>query len=306
MNLEKFKKIPRNDVLLYLHQNKHYDISVKFKDIYDRINKPTFIFCCIIDDLIRLKFIECKNYVSQINNRNSIFPIGFDNVEITLTELGSEYTEKRILGYNLECFDKNNSLDTIHIPNMSAHIDFFFNLEYVDFCKKYNNQVIDPIYSYYIFNGINYKSNNEKKIFISYSWDNEINNEHKEWVDKIALDLSKEFNIEYDKFLKYGMSPNQYMKHNILSSDYVIIIFSPNYKTKVNSEIQTGASTEFSIIKEDLFRKMSHGKYIPILKVGSKNDSIPEMMQDSIYFDFTKVNQYQERIKELIEHLTKN
>jgi len=289
--LESFKKIPRNDILIYLHQNEFLETELKIKDLYDRINKSTSVFSLILDDLIFAKLIVCENYKSRYSDKSSFFPTEFSNTQIKLTELGTDYVESRIFGFNHQKYDDfKNPAEQFKIGDaMSGRLMICHKWTFEEFKPKWNNSI--------------HKENAEKRVFISYSWDSEINTQHKEWVAKIASDLSNEFQIEFDKNLEVGMSPENYMKHNILSSDYVIIIFTPNYCAKANSDIQSGVKYEFSVIKENLFRKISTGKYIPILRSGSKNKSIPKEMQDAIYIDFKNDETYSNALSELVKKL---
>lgn len=299
-DLERFKRIPRNDILIYLHQNTLLGNNIKIRDIYDRINKPTNIFCYIIDDLLRLSLIECKNYSSLTNDFNCFFPESINNVEIKLTTKGEDYVESRLFGFNLNKYGENDSTNMIKIGNLSGRIDLLFSQSYEEFKNTFSLLNIGHVDAYYLLTGITHKQNSEKKVFISYSWDSE---KHKEWITKLANDLSVYFHVEYDNNLKIAMSPNNYMKQNILSSDFVLIVFTPNYLKKIKDKSDSGAKFEYSIIENDLFRKISFGKYIPILKEGNINESIPETMSDSIYVDFTSENLYKDKLKDLIEKI---
>ena len=300
IDLERFKRIPRNDILIYLHQNTLLGNNIKIRDIYDRINKPTNIFCYIIDDLLGLSLVECKNYSSLTNDFNCFFPERLKNVEIKLTPDGEDYVESRLFGYNLHKFGENDSTNMIKTGNFSGRLDLLYRQSYEEFYNAHSSVNMDHVNTYYTLTGITHKQNSEKKVFISYSWDSE---EHKEWIAKLANDLSDYFHVEYDKNLKIAMSPINYMKQNILSSDYVLIVFTLNYLEKIKDKSASGAKFEYSIIEEDLFRKISFGKYIPILKEGNINESIPEKMNDSIYVDFTSENSYKERLIDLIEKI---
>jgi hypothetical protein len=296
--LEKYKKIPRHDILIYLHQNEFLGNNVKIRDIYDRINKPNYVFYSIIDDLIGLKLIDCKKYSSRPNDNGSYFPDNLASVEIKLTPLGEDFVESKLFGYNIQKFPKNSPLDSFKVGKMSGNLPIVCNWSYEYFSQKWNHNIIDVKSAYFILTGHDYKDDGEKKIFISYSWDNE---DHKNWVKKLAYDLNSRFNVEFDENLKVGMNPYNYMKQNILSSDYVIIVFTSEYFNKIHTNKDTGVRYEFSIIKDELFRKISIGKYIPILREGTKETSIPKIMQDAIYVDFSDKDCYVENLKEIKE-----
>ena len=298
-DIENFKKIPRNDVLIYLHQNNHINYETRVVDLYDRINKPTYVFCFIIDDLVRLKLIKCDNYIS-LKERGSFFPERLSTSKIIITERGNDYVQNKLFGFNPNKYDENDSLNIIKYYNLfSGFIDSLFMKPFSFFQEKAKaNYNLDAKLLYFLCTGKNYKSQKDTKIFISYSWDSE---EHKVWVKNLAEDL-REFNVEFDEYLKQGMSPNNYMKANILSSDFVIIIFTPNYLKKIEV-LGSGVNTEFSLIQEELFRKISGGKYLAILREGDANHSIPEIMRDTLYFNFVNKDSYNTELCKLIELL---
>lgn len=303
---ESLKKIPRNDFLIYLHQNEQIGNLTKIKDLFDRANKPVNIFCLIIDHLILLKLITCKNYISLPRDSKSFFPSEFAKTEIMLTELGKDYTESKILGFNISKYGQSDPLDSIVIRgssggSISGSLSVLSKWTYEEFKSKYKLPFPDSRTAYWLCSGIDFKENIEKKVFISYSWDDDA---HKKWVNQLASDLSKHFTVEFDKNLKVSMSPMDYMKHSILSSDFVIIVFTPNYYERASSKQNTGVQYEFSIIQEDLFRKISTGKYIPLLKSHTKSESIPLLMRDSIYIDFIKDSDYKKNLDGLIEHIS--
>lgn len=298
--LERYKKIPRHDILIYLHQNEFLGDRIKIRDIYDRLNKPNYVFYSVIDDLLRLKLIDCNKYTSKPKDNGSNFPSNLNSVEIKLTPLGEDFVESKLFGYNTQKYPDNSPLDTCKIENSTFKLASKSKQSYKDFSEKRRYRVIDQKSAYFLLTGINYKADKEKKIFISYSWDSE---DHKKWIDRLANDLNANFNVEYDKNLKVGINPFTYMKHNIVSSDYVIVVFTPKYLNKVNSEKDTGVKYEFSIIEEDLFRTISIGKYLPILRDGSKKSSIPKSMQDAIYINFSDDKSYTQNLNEIIEKI---
>lgn len=299
-DLERYRKIPRNDSLIYLHQNRHLDYETKVRDIYDRLNLPNFFFYCVIDNLLIHKLIKCENYISKPADNSSFLNDQIKTIKIDITEYGTDFVESRLFGYNLQRFPQNSPLEQIWVGHMGATLSAIYKDDFAKFCTYYQDidRLFNPRLAYYFVTGKKFKEDHEKKVFISYSWDNE---SHKNWVTKLAEDLGKSFHIEYDASLKVSMDQYNFMKHNILSSDHVIIIFTPIYKDRAIHEQTSGVHYEFSIIQGDLFRKIPYGKYIPILKEGTREDSIPTIMQNAIYSDFTDDNRYQEKLNELFE-----
>jgi len=302
MDLEAFQKVPCNDVLIYLHQNKYINSQVKITDIYERINKPTYIFCVIIDNLIRQKLIVCKNYTS-LTSRAAVFPDIMNNVVVDITVAGEDYVESKLFGYNPAKYDKDDSTDSFkYFLTFSTRLSRVFKKPFSYFEEIARNNINnDANVLYFLCTGKTHKVDNEMKVFISYSWDSE---PHKIWIDNLANDL-RQFNVEYDRNLKYGMSPNNYMKRNILSSDFVIIVFTPKYLERINTR-DSGVNKEFSIIEEELFRKISKGKYLAILKEGDASTSIPDIMKDTLYFNFTAKENYVSEVQNLIKTISES
>ncbi|MFZ8014378.1 TIR domain-containing protein [Fusobacterium watanabei] len=105
-----------------------------------------------------------------------------------------------------------------------------------------------------------------KKIFISYSWDN---NEHKEWVNNLAEKLKGEgFDIYLDQCLNIGSNLNNFMNNIPLECDKILVICTPNYTNKANN-YSDGVGRETRVFEiEENFKKV-----IPILRRGEKWDS---------------------------------
>lgn len=295
--IENFRKVPRNDVLIYLHQNEHVGNENKMKDIYDRINKPLSYFYLIINDLIKTNLIITTNY-STSHSDSTIFPKHLEKCKIELTDEGKDYVISRLFNLNPTKFLPGNKLETVKIGTFSGNLIHLHKLDFNSIKRSASRARINPNMLYFLLTGKEYKKNEDKKIFISYSYDDK---PHCEWVSKFAKDLDKHFIVEHDSStLNYGITPEDYMKSNIISSDFVLIIFTPNYLNKTLSKKDSGAKYEFNLIQEELFRKISYGKYIPILKEGNKDVSIPKIMQ-AWYSDFRDSDSYQIKLKELIQ-----
>ena len=102
-----------------------------------------------------------------------------------------------------------------------------------------------------------------KKLFISYSWDNE---EHKEWVNNLAEKLKGEgFDIYLDQCLNIGDNLNNFMNNTPLECDKILVICTPTYTNKANN-YSDGVGRETRVFEmEDNFKKV-----IPILRKGEK------------------------------------
>lgn len=144
-------------------------------------------------------------------------------------------------------------------------------------------------------------ANNTKNptVFISYSWDDE---EHKNWV----LNLSKKLfdngvQVILDKYeLVPGSNMIHFMETAIQNSDKVLIIFTKNYKTKAEKR-EGGVGFEYSILTVDIYKKIKdNNKFIPILKDGEFEESIPVFMQQFIAVDMKDPTKFEEMFNKLL------
>lgn len=146
--------------------------------------------------------------------------------------------------------------------------------------------------------------NSSLKVFISYSWDDE---KHKEWVLNLANDLSEHAHIFLDQYdLKPGKIINLYVEEKIRESDKVLIIMTPQYASKADKR-EKGAGYEYSIINTDLASNLeiykNEIKYIPILRIGEANESVPTYLKQFHYHDMTTDSDYIKKFLELTKIL---
>lgn len=121
-------------------------------------------------------------------------------------------------------------------------------------------------------------------VFISYSWDDEL---HKEWVLNLANRLcSNGIDVVLDRFyLKAGKNLPHFVEQSIKRAERIIIVFTPNYKLKADKRTG-GVGYEYSIMNADLYKNQTDNeKVIPVLRAGSKEESIPAFMQQFIHID---------------------
>lgn len=140
------------------------------------------------------------------------------------------------------------------------------------------------------------------KVFISYSHDSE---EHKGWVRKLAEDLTANGVriILDDWYLKIGDNLGAFMEQSIQNSDYTILICTPKFSYKINNRIG-GASFEAElIIGNILLSADSQKKFIPVLREGLANDSIPMYLKSKLYADFSNNEKYEISLKSLIRRI---
>lgn len=141
----------------------------------------------------------------------------------------------------------------------------------------------------------------KKKIFISYSWEDE---EHNKWVHHLAKLLEEKFDVKIDVKQPLGIELNQFMEQMIAKSDKVLIITTPIYKYRANNRIK-GVGYETSLITNDMVSDQNKIKFIPIIRKGSKEDSYPNYLGNRKGLDMKDDAKYEDNLKELISNLEK-
>lgn len=88
--------------------------------------------------------------------------------------------------------------------------------------------------------------------------------------------------------LQAGNNIPHFMEQSLEKSNKVLVIFTENYKLKADGR-QGGVGYEYSILNNDIYKDIANNsKYIPILKSGTFNTSIPSFMQQFITVDMRK------------------
>jgi predicted nucleotide-binding protein len=142
------------------------------------------------------------------------------------------------------------------------------------------------------------------RVFISYSHDS---HEHKKWILNLANDLNeKGFEVILDQtHLKPGTDILHFAESAVESSNYVLMICTPNYAYKANNRT-AGVGWEVSMITSELFNgKGIDGKFIAILKEDDPGISIPKFMKTKLYVD-VRGDKFKNAWDELVTHMIKN
>ena len=140
------------------------------------------------------------------------------------------------------------------------------------------------------------------KVFISYSWDDET---HKDWVLNLANRLCfNGIDVILDRFyLKAGKNLPHFVEQSIEKAERIIIIFTPNYKLKADKRTG-GVGYEYSIMNADLYKNQTDNeKVIPVLRAGSKEESIPAFMQQFIHIDIRKDENFENSYVDLLKEI---
>lgn len=136
-------------------------------------------------------------------------------------------------------------------------------------------------------------------VFISYSWDNE---EHQNWVLKLATKLfDNGVKVLLDRYeLGPGKNMIHFMETVIPKADKVLIVFTTNYKLKAEKR-QGGVGFEYSILNSELYKTIAtNNKYLPLIRSGSMDTSVPNFMQQFIAVDMSDDSKFDERFNQLL------
>jgi hypothetical protein len=120
--------------------------------------------------------------------------------------------------------------------------------------------------------------------FIPYSWDSD---RHKQWVLDLASRLQKQggVRIVLDRWhLAPGGERTVFMEKSVASSTFVILICTPTYAERANKR-EGGVGYEAAIITGELAENINHGKFIPILRDGDWNSSLPAWIKTKLGVD---------------------
>ncbi|MEM6262499.1 MAG: TIR domain-containing protein [Bacteroidota bacterium] len=138
------------------------------------------------------------------------------------------------------------------------------------------------------------------KVFISYSWDD---SRHKAWVLKLAKGLADAgIEVVLDQYaLKLGNNLSHFMERAVQDVDKVLLILTPNYKLKAENR-QGGVGYEFSMINQAWYQMQADNtKFIPILRSGNEEDSIPVFVNAYIHGDMRNDAEFDERLEEVVK-----
>ncbi|BDU34166.1 hypothetical protein TUMSATVNIG1_47750 [Vibrio nigripulchritudo] len=124
-----------------------------------------------------------------------------------------------------------------------------------------------------------------KKIFISYSWDNE---EHKNWTKQLSDRLEEFFElaVTFDQYdLDSFSDKNYFMEKGVFDNDLILVVITNEYVNKANHRLGgVGIETKMSVSRHwDETMSFGNSNIIPILREG---DGIPNYLKDKFYIDF--------------------
>ena len=138
---------------------------------------------------------------------------------------------------------------------------------------------------------------NNSKTFISYAWESD---EAKEWVKTLATELRNDgIDAKLDQWeVVPGDQMPHFMEKSVRENDFVLIICTPKYKSKSEDRIG-GVGYEGDIMTAEVLQTSNHRKFIPILKSGTKETSIPSWLQGKYYVDLSNQAHYENNYADL-------
>lgn len=141
-------------------------------------------------------------------------------------------------------------------------------------------------------------------VFISYSWDSP---EHSDWVLNLATKLME--NGVYVILDKWdlgllGKPLPDFMEKAISKSNRVICIMTPNYKMKTEKS-EGGVGYEYSIITAEIFADgVNTSKFIPLIRQGAENESVPTALRGRKYVDMRNDAEFEDKfVHELLRDI---
>ena len=139
------------------------------------------------------------------------------------------------------------------------------------------------------------------KVFVSYSWEDE---SHKQWVKSLTDRLIENgIDATLDQYdLTLGDRLPVFMEQSIATADYVLIICTPTYKEKADNR-KGGVGYEGHIISAELFAKGNERKFIPVIRKGSINTSLPIYLSGKLGIDLTESSDDENNFKDLVTTL---
>lgn len=138
------------------------------------------------------------------------------------------------------------------------------------------------------------------RVFVSYSWDDDA---HKTWVLEFATNLQGESGVQVilDRWhLHPGQERLHFMEQAVSTSDFVIVVATPNYKHRADNRLG-GVGYEAGAITGELAGNFTIDKFIPALRNGSFQDSIPIYLKGRVGVDLSndpyKPSEYEQLIR---------
>jgi len=147
------------------------------------------------------------------------------------------------------------------------------------------------------------KNDDSPSAFISYSWDSEA---HKQWVLDLASRLQTQgVRVILDQWnLAPGGDRTFFMEDSVFKSKFVVLVCTPPYAKRANNR-EGGVGYEATIITGELAKNIKQAKFIPVLRDGDWDSSLPRWIQTKLGVDLRgnpySESQYEDLLRALHE-----
>lgn len=137
--------------------------------------------------------------------------------------------------------------------------------------------------------------------FISYAWESD---DLKKWVKNLAIQL-RDNGIDA-KLDQWEVVPGDQMPHfmekSVRENDFVLIICTQKYKSKSEERIG-GVGYEGDIMTAEVLQNLNHRKFIPVLKSGTKETSLPTWLKGKYFVDLSNDQHFENNFEDLLTTL---
>jgi hypothetical protein len=100
-----------------------------------------------------------------------------------------------------------------------------------------------------------------------------------------------------------GADLPHYMENSIREADFVLLLCTQNFALKANTGTG-GVGYEKTIVTGVIFQSLSSPrKFIPILRSGTPQESLPSYLKSKLYIDFRSDSTFSSSLEELLRHL---
>lgn len=118
----------------------------------------------------------------------------------------------------------------------------------------------------------------QKIIFISYTWETKMTPGHKEWVRKLADNLTaKDFDVRLDQYQPFGTEMNHFMVTSVRDAERILLICTPEFK-RCSDDMDRACGFEASLISNELIRDITSTKFLPIVRIGEPEEVMPDYL----------------------------
>lgn len=141
-----------------------------------------------------------------------------------------------------------------------------------------------------------------RKCFISYSSDND---QLRTWVARLAVLLKhNEVDVHLDQQdVDIGMDLAKYVETCIRESDFILLICTPIFAQRVNDREGVVGFENQIIAGRILEGSLSPRQVVPIIRKGSRKQSIPSYMKGKVYIDFRNDASFDKGLRDILKHI---